>query len=263
MMTLTELHWLNSPYKNMDSAYLLFIIQHLIYLFSKLWRYKIVHQNVTFSSKAEISEHIKQAEDGSHYLLIYPGLSTLREIYSSCIKSEIECSNNIVLILSYYESPDKLRKILSDGFDSKNTDKDDTIDVRKYEKEGSLVIMDSLKGYFGSDHDYGVDSSSNGLMTFIRQLLKSAEHLGKNGISVFADLGSFYHYNEQDDYGKTSDRLVDYELSLPSKYDGVKLKGFCIYHKADFDRRFTEEQKQKLLNHHGKGLLIDPTHIVQ
>jgi hypothetical protein len=34
------------------------------------------------------------------------------------------------------------------------------------------------------------------------------------------------------------------------------LKGFCIYHKADFDRRLTEEQKQKLLNHHGKGLLI-------
>ena len=220
-----------------------------------------MHQDVTFSSRAEISEHIKQAEYGAHYLLIYPGLSTLREIYSRCIKSEIEYSNNIVLILSYYESPDKLRRILSDGSDSKNKDKDDTIDVSKYENESSLVIMDSLKGYFGSDHDYGVGSGSNGLMKIIRQLLESAEEVGKNGISVFADLASFYHYNEQDDYGKTStDRLVDYELSLPSKYDGMKLKGFCIYHKADFDRRLTEEQKQKLLNHHGKGLLIDKSY---
>ena len=60
-----------------------------------------MHQDVTFSSRAEISEHIKQAEYGAHYLLIYPGLSTLRKIYSRCIKSEIEYSNNIVLILSY------------------------------------------------------------------------------------------------------------------------------------------------------------------
>lgn len=220
-----------------------------------------MHQNVTFSSRAEISEHIKQAEYGAHYLLIYPELSTLREIYSRCIKSEIEYSNNIVLILSYYESPDNLRRILSDGSDSKNKNKDDIIDVSKYENESSLVIMDSLKGYFGSDHDYGVGSGSNGLMKIIRQLLESAEEVGKNGISVFADLASFNHYNEQNDYGKTStDRLVDYELSLPSKYDGMKLKGFCIYHKADFDRRLTEEQKQKLLNHHGKGLLIDKSY---
>jgi hypothetical protein len=212
-----------------------------------------MHQNVTSSSRAEISEHIKQAEYGAHYLLIYPGLSTLRSIYSRCIKSEIEYSNNIVLILSYYESSDVIRKLLSDGFGIEKKD-NNAIDVRKYEKEGSLIIMDSLKGYFGSEDDTG----GNALMTYIRQLLKSGEDVGKNGISVFADLGSFYHYNEQDDYGKTStDRLIDYELSLPSKYDGVKLKGFCIYHKADFDRRFTEEQKQKLLNHHGKGLLID------
>jgi hypothetical protein len=29
-----------------------------------------------------------------------------------------------------------------------------------------------------------------------------------------------------------------------SKFDGMKFKGFCAYHKADFDTRFTEEQKQ-------------------
>jgi hypothetical protein len=36
----------------------------------------------------------------------------------------------------------------------------------------------------------------------------------------------------------------------------MKFKGFCAYHKADFDKRFTEEQKQKLLQHHSKALII-------
>ena len=31
------------------------------------------------------------------------------------------------------------------------------IDVGKYEKEGSLIIMDSVKGYFGSDNNYKND----------------------------------------------------------------------------------------------------------
>jgi hypothetical protein len=33
------------------------------------------------------------------------------------------------------------------------------------------------------------------------------------------------------------------------------MKGFCIYHREDFDR-FTEEQKQKLVDHHGKAIEI-------
>jgi hypothetical protein len=66
-------------------------------------------------------------------------------------------------------------------------------------------------------------------------------------------LGSFYHYHHN---SKTADRLVEYELSLPSSYDGMKLKGFCIYHRDDLDKRFTEEQRQKLWDHHGKALMI-------
>lgn len=36
----------------------------------------------------------------------------------------------------------------------------------------------------------------------------------------------------------------------------MKLKAFCIYHKEDFDKRFTEEQKLKLRDHHNKALMI-------
>jgi hypothetical protein len=46
-------------------------------------------------------------------------------------------------------------------------------------------------------------------------------------------------------------------MSLPTKYDDkMKLKGFCFYHQVDFDRRLTEQQKQILLEHHGKNLMV-------
>jgi hypothetical protein len=48
---------------------------------------------------------------------------------------------------------------------------------------------------------------------------------------------------------------MEYENSLPSKFYS-KLKGFCCYDQKDFDR-LTEYQKKRLLDHHGKGLVIN------
>jgi hypothetical protein len=74
--------------------------------------------------------------------------------------------------------------------------------------------------------------------------------MGKSGISVLADLGGYSHKSQCKD-------LVDYELSLPTKYDddGIAMKGFCLYHKKDFDK-FSDEQKQKLIGYHGKAIKI-------
>ncbi|MDQ3984123.1 MAG: hypothetical protein M3222_03095 [Thermoproteota archaeon] len=48
---------------------------------------------------------------------------------------------------------------------------------------------------------------------------------------------------------------MEYENSLPSKFYS-KLKGFCCYDQKDFDR-LTEYQKKKLLDHHGKDLVLN------
>jgi hypothetical protein len=172
---------------------------------------------------------------------------------------QLKDNNEIVLILPYYETTNNVRKTLSNSdfvnrgeaaiSDSNNSNGSRIIDVRKYEKEGSLMIVDSVKGYFGSDSNY---EGKDRLMSFFKQLVKKAESLGKNGVSVIADLGSFYHYQSNN----ATEKLFEHELSLPSKYEGMKFKGFCAYHKADFERRFTEEQKQKLLDHHSKALMI-------
>ena len=164
-------------------------------------------------------------------------MNTLRDIYSYYAKVKLEYNNEIVLILPYYETTEMVRSILSG--ENKNN-QSNTIDVRKYEKEGSLIIIDSVKAYFGSDID---------LMSFLARLAKKAQNSGKNGISVISDLASFYYYDQ-------IDKLIEHEMSLPTKYDDeMKLKGFCLYHQQDFDKRLSKEQKQKLLEHHGKHLI--------
>jgi hypothetical protein len=184
-----------------------------------------------------IFEEIRNTEYGVHYLVIYPDMITLRRFYSYYAKMQLD-NNEIVLILPYYETTEMVRNVLS-GDDKNN--QGSTIDVRTYEKEGLLVIIDSVKAYFRSDTD---------LMSFIGSLSKQAQNSGKSGVSVIADLASFYFHNG-------IDKLIEYEMSLPIKYDNnMKLKGYCLYHQEDFDRRLTKQQKQKLLEHHGKNLMI-------
>jgi hypothetical protein len=186
---------------------------------------------------------LRQAEYGDHYMIVYPDLDTLREIYLRYIKFQLEENNEIVLMIPYYETTDSVRRILSKNKEANDSTNDNDlpyIDVQKYENEGSLIIIDSAKAYFKSEI---------GLELFIQKLVKQAESLGKNGVSVLTDSGSFSLFGGRE-------KLVDYELSLPSKYPhGTKLKRFCINNKKDFEE-IIQEQKDKLIEHHGKNILI-------
>ncbi|HEX5892185.1 MAG TPA: hypothetical protein VFY41_04920 [Nitrososphaeraceae archaeon] len=185
-------------------------------------------KNVIYDNTKNIIEQLRQAGYGAHYIIVYPDIMTLREIYSNYIRYQIEDKKEIVLVLSYYETVDNLRNFLSP------TDEISS-DLERYEREGSLIIIDSVKGFFDFDHP-----------SYVKSLLKQAESLGKSGISVIADAGAFYHYSKIEE-------LVKHELSMPSKFD-INLKRFCVFHKQDFDR-LTEAKKQKLLEHHEKDLI--------
>ncbi|MDP9287876.1 MAG: MEDS domain-containing protein [Thermoproteota archaeon] len=172
-----------------------------------------------------ILRQLEKAKYGSHYIVVYPDLVTLREIYSTYAKAHIvESNDEIVIILPYYETTDTVRRVLSEN--------GARIDVRKYEKENSLVIIDSYKAYL---------SSSVNIMTFFKSLVERAQQLGKNGVGVFGDIGSIAH-------------LINYERSLPPKFD-IKSKGFCCYNESDYNR-LTEKQKQKSLDKHSKELMV-------
>jgi hypothetical protein len=103
--------------------------------------------------------------------------------------------------------------------------------IKKY--EDSLIVIDSLKGHF----------NSGDLTVFVEELVKRAE----NGVLVIADAGPFFHLNK-------TDKLIEHELSMPSQFD-VNLKRFCVFRRQDFNI-LTEEQRQKLVNHHGQVFMV-------
>jgi hypothetical protein len=173
---------------------------------------------------------LKRARRGSHYIIVYRDLPTLRKVYSQYTKSQIEEKNEIVLIRPHYETTDMVRYVLTQMA---------TIDVKEYEKQDSLLIIDSARAYFGSSID---------VVSFVKSLVNYADQIGKNGVSVLADMGSFFHYDKLD-------YLTEYETSLPPRSD-IKAKGLCLYNKDDFNWRLSRIQKKNLLEHHGRELMI-------
>jgi hypothetical protein len=175
-------------------------------------------------------EQINQSEYGAHHLVIYPDIRVLRQLYTKYVKRQLEDENKIVLVLPHYETVNNLRKVLLDQFfPAENTS---SIDMKKY--EDSLIVMDSIKGHFGIGNH----------MAFVSEIVKRAE----NGVLVIADAGAFFHLNKRD-------KLMEHELSMPSQFD-INLKRLCVFHKQDFNR-LTEEQRQKLVNHHGQVLNVE------
>ena len=86
-------------------------------------------------------------------------------------------------------------------------------------------------------------------MYFKKSLANYARQIGKNCLSILGDVGAYPHQSKQKE-------LINYELSLPTKFgNDVPMKGFCLYHQKDFDK-FSHEQQQKLIEHHGKAIEI-------
>jgi KaiC/GvpD/RAD55 family RecA-like ATPase len=185
---------------------------------------------------AEIAQRLRQIESGGHVVLVYPNMETLRKIYAHYCRTALE-NNELVLLLTYYETADSVRHTLTEV----------GIDVKRYEKERALMIIEDItKTYFGSGQDF---------LFFLNILNKQQEKHGKNGISVIADMGIFYHFNNNN-----KDALFRFERSLPTKFD-IRLKRFCYYHIHDFDR-LEEKEKQDLLEQHYLRVIAVPHPII-
>lgn len=181
---------------------------------------------ITGSSKT-ILQQLQDTEHGEHNIMIYPDLKTLNEVISKHYKEALENRNELALFVTYYQSIAEVRKVLGR----------DGLDVAKYEQEGSLVLYDSVKGYHTSEGVYSI-------MALINMLFERVKRLGKSGMFGMADMGSFFLLQR-------IEQLLSYELSLPSIWDKMKLRSFCIYHEGDFSR-MTEEERQALIDHHYK-----------
>lgn len=179
----------------------------------------------------DAAETISQSEYGLHCLLIYRDLPTLREFYSNYIQKQMN-DNEMILIMPFYETENSVREILSNNWEG-------NLDMVKQEDK-SLIIVDSLRGYLGHDNVQSIWKN-------IEKKVKYSEELGKKGISILGDAGSFL-------FNHKIQSLLDYESYLPLKFD-INLKGICMYHQKDFNK-ISKDFQQKILDSHAMAIMI-------
>ena len=188
----------------------------------------MVREIITSDKVHNVIDEITGLEYGSHYSIVYHNLKILRNMYPPLIRQHLEVKNDTVLFLPFYDSTDRARNILSNK-----------VDVKRCEnKEESLIIMDAGRAYFGSSTD---------IISFIASLTKLVKETGKNGLSVFEDMGPFFYYNKLGD-------LLKYEALLSSSYKPrIKANAFCLYNKRDYNALVIKQQK-RLVRHHAKEI---------
>jgi hypothetical protein len=175
---------------------------------------------------ADIISRVLESTYPEHNLIVYSNIEEFSEIYSNYASKKLE--NEIVVIATHYETLARVR----DNIASKG------VNVDKYEKAGSLKIIDAVKGYQSGDV-YGVAKLA-------KSMVKHALSGNKTGVTEFGDVGSFFLLER-------TVELMNYEMSLPQKFD-LQLKAFCCYHVNDFDI-LSEGQKKQLLGAHSRAIL--------
>ncbi|MFL6346670.1 MAG: hypothetical protein ACJ72X_00035, partial [Nitrososphaeraceae archaeon] len=81
---------------------------------------------------------------GDHNLILYSDLTNLQYTYLNYSKRSLESLNEIVLILPHYHSvEDILDNLTNIG-----------IDIDKYKKEGSIVVVQSKKAYYSLTQEF-------------------------------------------------------------------------------------------------------------
>lgn len=91
---------------------------------------------LTGSSRTMLQQ-LQDTKHGEHNILIYPDLDTLNEVIAKHYKEALEDRNELALFVTHYQTISHVRKVLG---------KKGELDVAKYEREGSLVLYDSVEG---------------------------------------------------------------------------------------------------------------------
>ena len=172
-----------------------------------------------------------QSHYGIHNLILATNRDTLKNICSKYCKTALDSSSEIILILTYYESVKDWLIYL----------KDNGICVEKYKNDGSLVVIESRKGFFGLLNDFV------GIMIMIRMLLGRANKLAKKGLTIISDMGVFFPNRIED--------LIKHETEISTSIQDLNVKIYCVYNQLDFES-LREEQRQLLDSNHKKVILV-------
>jgi MEDS: MEthanogen/methylotroph, DcmR Sensory domain len=168
-----------------------------------------------------------------HDLILYKNIDVLKDWCLQFCREALLESNEIVLILSDYDSI----KYALDDLTNNN------FNPRNMKNEGSLVIVDSKKGF------YSMLDRFVGIIIMVKMLLTRSETRRKNGVTVISDTGIFFHLNRIDD-------LFKHESMIFSTVSNLRVKIICAYNTTDYEG-LNDGQKQLLQSSHSKIIPID------
>lgn len=182
----------------------------------------------------EISDQLLHVPIGHHYLILYPDLETMRKVYASYIKRQLEEQpNSVVLFLSYYDTTDSVRLVLS----SKG------VQVKEREKNGSMIILD-IMNVLHNPYFQVPDIEK------LRELARKIEkQFGDKTIFIIADMSVFNH-------SKKASEVLEYEKTLHKDLKVERWKELCFYNKRDFEIMFTEEESKRLMEYHKDKVIL-------
>ena len=176
----------------------------------------------------EISDQLLHLPTGHHYLILYPDIETMRKVYSSYVKKQLEEQpESVILFLSYYDTTDIVRSVLS----SKG------IQVKEREQTGSMIILDIMK-VLHNPYFQVPDIEK------LRELARKTEkQFGDKTIFIIADMSVFNHT-------KNASEILEYEKTLHKDLKVERWKELCLYNKRDFETMFTKDESNTLMEYH-------------
>ena len=182
----------------------------------------------------EISDQLLQVPIGHHYLILYPDIETMRKVYASYIKRQLEEQpESVVIFLSYYDTTDSVRRVLN----SKG------IRVKEREQTGSMIILDIMK-VLHNPYFQVPDIEK------LRELARKTEkQFGDKTIFIIADMSVFNHT-------KKASEILEYEKTLHKDLKVERWKELCLYNKRDFETMFTKDQSNTLMEYHKDKVIL-------
>ncbi|MGA9745640.1 MAG: MEDS domain-containing protein [Nitrososphaeraceae archaeon] len=182
----------------------------------------------------EISDRLLHVPPGHHYLILYPNIETMRKVYASYIERQLEEQpDSVVLFLSYYDTTDTVRSVLS----SKG------VPVKDHEKNGSMIILDIMKVLH--DPYFQVPDIEK-----LRELARKTEkQFGDKTIFIIADMSVFNHT-------KKASEVLEYEKTLHKDLKVERWKELCLYNKRDFETMFTKDESNTLMEYHKDKVIL-------
>ena len=185
---------------------------------------------------------------GTHTILVYPNLKTIREIYTNYIMMNGLTESELFVILPYYETIESVKNNLMCDYAS-------TKDYEEMKHDGSLVIQDSntvLEQDIKSKTNFQPqpDTEIPNIIDFLNRVISHAKKINKKMISVWIDIGTFHNF------GDGVESLVNYERVFPILFGKLPLKQFCLYHQKDFENRLNRHQQSEVLDEHQRRLML-------